>query len=435
MTKQSLEMEPQPWRCRICGSANDGMSTHCFQCGHPGFFSRSQRQKRSSLVLSRRNVLIGGLVTGVTLLGGGGIWFARQVLPGWARPISPMLEIQLDPGYLLSPALAWSPDGLSIACSATFDQSEREGVIVVDVRSGQKTWTHWDSLSSLYALAWSPDGQWLALAGRSFHPQPIPRPFVQIWRIQGWQQLAEYPRALGNSSGEVYCQQLAWSPDKTRLAVALRDEKTNEVSMQIWRAGDGQVLLTRQMPAGLNLTPLMMCWLPDSKTLATSGLEGEVNIWDTNTGESVFHHTPDHPLRDDPSDPLLFNGPGAAMSPDRKQVALYTLENGQPIIQVWDISSGKLLFRCQSVTGQQGGLTWSPDGRYLAAYKNDHGSQMVHCWDARSGALSLTYGTLNEPGALTWSPDGRLLAMVDRRQPFFLRAPAKDTVLRIFSVA
>jgi Tol biopolymer transport system component len=122
------------------------------------------------------------------------------------------------------------------------------------------------------------------------------------------------------------------------------------------------------------------------------------------------------------------------MSPDRKQVALYTLENGQPIIQVWDISSGKLLFRCQSVTGQQGGLTWSPDGKYLAALKNDHGSQALHCWDARNGSLSLTYQTLQEPDTLTWSPDGRLLAMVDRRQPFFMHAPAKDTVLRIFSV-
>ncbi|MDQ2716130.1 MAG: WD40 repeat domain-containing protein [Chloroflexota bacterium] len=434
MTKQSLEMESRPWCCRVCGSANDVMSTHCFQCGHPGFFARSQRQKRSSLSSTRRNVLIGGLIAGVTLLGGGGIWFVRQALPGWARPISPTLEILLDPGYLPSPALAWSPDGLSIACSAAFDKSEREGVIVVDVKNGQKKWTYWDPLSDSSTLAWSPDGQWLALAGRSFHSQPTPRPFVQFWQVQGWQQLAEYPSASSNSSGDVSFQQLAWSPDKSRLAVALFNARTNENSMQIWRASDGKVLLTRQMPAALNLLPFMICWLPDSKMLATSGLEGEVDIWDTDTGESVFHHVPDHPLGDDPYEPLLFAGPGATMSPDRKQVALYTLENGQPIIQVWDISSRKLLFRCQSVTGQQGGLTWSPDGRYLAAYTNDHGSQMVHCWDARSGALSLTYGALNDPGALTWSPDGRLLAMVDRRQPFFLHAPPRDTVLRIFLV-
>jgi WD40 repeat protein len=356
------------------------------------------------------------------------------VLPGWPRPISPTVEIQLDPGYLPSPALAWSPDGSRMACSAVFDESEHEGVIVLDANNGQKKWTYWDPLSDLSALAWSPDGKFLTLAGRSFHSKPLPRPFVQVWQVQSWQQLVEYPSAPGNSSGDVSFQQLVWSPDKSRLAVALFNVRTNAYSVQIWRMSDGQVLFTHQMPAALNLMPFMICWLLDSKMLATSGLEGEVDIWDTDTGKSVFHHAPNHPLGDDPQDPLLFAGPGAAMSADRKQVALYTLENGQPIIQVWDIPAEKLLFRCQPVIGQQGGLTWSPDGKYLAACKNDHGQNMIHLWDAGSGSLSLTYGALNAPDALTWSPDSRFLALVDRRHPPFMRGPARDTVLRIFPV-
>ncbi len=432
MTKQSLEMESRPWHCTICGSANDGSSTHCFQCGHLGLLSRYQRQKRPSLSSTRRNVLIGGLVAGAALLGGGGIWFARQVLPGWARPISPTFEIQLDPGYLPSPALAWSPDGLHIACSAVFDESEHEGVIVVDVKNGQKKWTHWDTLSDLSALAWSPDGQWLTLAGRSFHSKPIPRPFVQFWQVQGWQQLAEYPSAPGNSSGDVSFQQIAWSPDKTRLAVALFNARTNAKAVQIWRASDGQVLFIRQAPDA-GLTPLMH-WLPDSNILATSWLDGELDIWDTRTGANLFHHAADNPSASTGDTQLLLAGPSAAISPDSRRAALYILEEGQLVIQVWDSQARKLLFRCQPVTGQQGGLTWSPDGKYLAAYKNDHGQNMIHLWDAGSGALSLTYGALNAPDALTWSPDGRFLALVDRRQPFFLHSPARDTVLRIFPV-
>jgi WD40 repeat protein len=384
-------------------------------------------------------MLIGGLVTGAALLGGAGAWVAAYLPEGLvpAKPGQPVLEVLLDPGSTLSgsgdldsPALAWSPDGRRVACTAMVGKPASKGVIVVDVTSGRTRWTHQEDGFWFDALAWSPHGTQLALA-RSSQPSSPPRPScVQIWQVQGWQQVAQHPISTNDAQG-----QLAWSPDGSRLA-GFNDIAYGQVqpSVQVWRASTGQVLFQQQATGfGGNL---LLDWLPDSRRLATSWQQGELDIWDTRTGASLFHRDPDAPSASGNAVPLFLSGPDAAISPDGQRAALFTVEGGQPVVQLWDLSTASPLFSCQPFPGQSWCLSWSPDGNYLAACQSNSSPPSIRFWYAASGKLAFSYETLSFPDRLTWSPNGRFLAVIDNRQPgsFIFRPNRVNIVLRVLPV-
>ena len=389
-------------------------------------------------------MLIGGLVTGAALLGGAGAWVAASLFEEHmpAQSGQPVLEALLDPGSTLSgsgdlgsPALAWSPDGKSIACTAMVGKPLSKGVIVVDVTSGQTRWTHQEAGFWFVALAWSPDGTLLALA-RSPQPSSPPRPSsVQIWQVQGWQQVAQYPLSTREAQGRLACGQLAWSPDGSRLA-GFNDIAYGQVtpSVQVWHASTGQVLFQQQATgAGGNL---LLKWLPDSCRLATSWQQGALDIWDTRTGATLFHRDPDAPSASGTALPLFLSGPDAAISPDGQRAALFTGERGQLAIQLRDLNTASPLFSCQPLPGQFWCLTWSPDGNYLAACHSSSSPPSLLFWHAASGKLAFSYKALAFPDRLTWSPNGRFLAVVDNRQPgsFIFRPLRVNIVLRVLPV-
>lgn len=435
MTRQTLERKPQPWVCHACGTTNySPLSPQCVVCFSP---APSAREKRR---VARRTALIGGLVTGAAFLGSGGFWVAEYLFAGRSQPQpgQPVLEVLLDPGSTLSgsgdlnsPSLAWSPDGSSIACNAIIGKSTNKGVIVVDAKSAQTRWTHQEAEAWFEAIAWSPDGTQLALAGHS-RPSSTPRPsFIQIWQVQGWQKVAEYPVSKSDARGQLACGQLAWSPDGTRLA-GFNDSVDSLLppSVQIWNASDGKVLFHQEVPSpGKNL---LLNWLPDGHALAISWKQGELDIWDVRSGQSLFHHDQDVPsTSEENASPLLF-GPAAAISPDGQRAAIYILEQGQLVIQVWDLSTASPLFRCQAVPGYTGGLTWSPDGRYLAACQS--GPSSICFWNADTGKLAFSNDALSNPERLTWSPNGRFLAAVNSQGPLVFRGSSRNTMLHVLPI-
>ncbi|HZR44745.1 MAG TPA: WD40 repeat domain-containing protein [Ktedonobacteraceae bacterium] len=438
MTGPLFEKRSQSWYCDACGTVN--YSTRYQRCGVCCSPAPAVRER---LHTTRRTMLVGGLVTGAALLGTGGFLLAsslysRRSLP---QPGQPVLEILLDSGSTLSavgeslgsPSLAWSSDGSHIACSAMLGKPASIGVIVVDVKSSQKTWTHQEPGCWFDAIAWSPDGTRLALAGRS-RPSSIPRSsFIQVWQVQGWQKVAEYPVSK-NNQGSLACNQLAWSPDGTRLA-GFNENNASALSssVQVWNASNGQVLFHQEVTSGANL---LLGWLSDGHRLATSWQQGELDIWDTRTGEHLFHREPDVPSASGGNVPLFLSGPDAALSPDGQRAALYTVEQGQLVIQIWDLGTASPLFSCQPVAGQHWCLTWSSDGNYLAACQSNRSPASLRFWNVNTGKLAFSYEALSFPDRLTWSPNGRFLAMVDNRQPISLtfRAPRTNIVLRVLEI-
>lgn len=308
MTRQTLERNLQPWICQTCGTTNSAPhSTQCVVCFSPAPDARAKRR------ITRRTMLIGGLVTGATLLGGGGFWMASSLLSrrSQLQPGQAKWEVLLDPGSTLS------------------------------------------------------------------------------------------------GSGDLGAPALAWSPDGTSEAMGL----------------GGNLLLS---------------WLPDGHALATSWQQGELDIWDVRTGASLFHREPDAPSVSGSAGseiPLFLSGPDAALAPNGQRAALYTLEQGQLVIQVWDLRTASPLFSCQPVAGQHWCLTWSPDGTYLAACQSNRSPASIRFWNASTGKLAFSYEALAFfPDRLTWSPNGRFLAEIDSQPASMFRAPATHTVLRVLEV-
>jgi Tol biopolymer transport system component len=306
-----------------------------------------------------------------------------------------------------------------------------KGVIIVDAENSQKTWMHQEAAFWFDAIAWSPDGTRLALAGRS-RPSSIPRSsFIQIWQVQDWQKVAEYPVSKNDPQGYLACGQLAWSPDGTRLA-GFNDRFDSESSpcVQIWNASNGQVLFHQEVTSGKNL---LLNWLPDGHSLATSWQQGELDIWNTRTGASLFHREPDVPSASGGNVPLFLSGPDAALSPDGQRAAIYIVEQGQLVIQVWDLGTASPLFHCQPVPGQHWCLTWSPDGKYLAECQSNSSPASIRFWKAESGKLALSYDAPSWAEQLTWSPNGRFLAVVAHHGPS-IGAVMRNIVLQILEV-
>lgn len=205
---------------------------------------------------------------------------------------------------------------------------------------------------------------------------------------------------------------IAWSPDSTRIASAEIRGGAEQSTVQIWGAHDGTHFLTF---TALNSVQAL-AWSPDGKRIAIAGrLPTEsaqppaVQIIDAATGKNAVT--------------LRFpNVYGVSWSPDSK--AIVTAANdgqGHGLAQIWNASTGTLMFTEQTGQEDTTSVAWSPDGKRIAAGGGD-GS--VRVWDALTGAHSLLYrGHFQEPAvgsrsitALAWAPDSQWLASADENE-------------------
>ena len=117
--------------------------------------------------------------------------------------------------------VAWSPDSKRIvsgtgAAGNYGPVTSNNSVKVWDAATGQTLLTYTGSSGQVYALAWSPDGKWIASAGDDKS--------VHIWNAATGQTLTQY-HGQTNIIFDV-----AWSPDGSSIASASADG-----SVDVWR--------------------------------------------------------------------------------------------------------------------------------------------------------------------------------------------------------
>lgn len=275
-------------------------------------------------------------------------------------------------------SISFSPDGQQLAIGGL------TGVTVVDVTSGDQVLEYEPSTNPLYgevtAVAWSPDGRWIASATRELTP-----------RITDAETGERHFTLIGHE-GEV--GRFDWSPDGSRLATGARDG-----TARVWEITDSGVVELMTLAAREGAIG-GVAFSPDGEQLLTGNVRvTAATIWDVGiAGGAEWANLP-----------MSEHTAGMAkFTPDGDAVVV--TGDGVPAV-VWGLATGE---RRRSL-GTDENPAWeieiSPDGDLVATIGKDEPPQ-AHIWNRRTGDLAFTVGSYGFfPERVAWSPDGDVLAV------------------------
>jgi len=237
-------------------------------------------------------------------------------------------------------------------------------------------------------VAYSPDGTLLAVGGSEG---------VEIYTLNDVHSI------FGLKTAAFYLVGMCFSPDGKSLLTAGSSE--GQGRLQLWNVSDGKLAAT--IPTKVSY--IAACaFSADGKTIALGGsnlTQGAVELWDVasksrigtlNTGASIVD--------------------AIAFTPDGKTVA----DGGQGphggVLELWDVAQAKLTASMKSASSIVVSISVSPDGNTLASAGGVpyQGGGALELWDLPSGALIKTL-PLAEATALmvAFSADGNTLADIE----------------------
>jgi WD40 repeat protein/serine/threonine protein kinase len=236
------------------------------------------------------------------------------------------------------------------------------------------------------ALAFSPDGEWLASAS-----------FDRTVKLSN-SKTGEILHSFDLHTGNVEC--VAFSPNGQRLASGGEDK-----TVRVWDATTGREVLGLRGHAD---RCGCVAFSRDGRRLASSSSDGTIRIWDAT------------PLRgDEGQETLTFTEHrheirSVAFSPDGPRIAS---AGSDGIVKVWDAQTGRVSAEFSRHVGFSGRtvvifcVAWRPKGHLIASA----GLDTVRVWDAQTKQEAFD-GLPRPPGpigdsysAVAFNPDGRYL--------------------------
>jgi DNA-binding SARP family transcriptional activator/WD40 repeat protein len=333
---------------------------------------------------------LGGVVLEWDLTGDRG--FGRSFVLGAG---SPCCRTAVPP----APPLALSPDGSTFAVRLG---TSTVGLFSARTLHQQASFTIGPKGTMIIALAWSPTRPVLAVASYSGH--------VQLWRVDGAPRTV---RSLTGLSGAI--QALAFSPDGQFLAASDSSSTSNDVASQygglaqhgnyvaslaIWRASNGRQLVPQTL-LGAGPSPYgALAFSRGGKLLAASRPDGSVLILNPTTDQV---RQTIHTLGADETVSLAFAPDGTLATGTRGGV-----------LQLWnpvtgDQAAGPVAVAAGPVTS----IAFDPTGQRFATTSGQDGT--VKLWASSTLEQEGTALTTEQGAAATvaFEPGGKDLLVVD----------------------
>ncbi|MEJ8856282.1 TIR domain-containing protein [Variovorax robiniae] len=298
-------------------------------------------------------------------------------------------------------ALAASPDGQWIAAAGVEPQAQ---VIAVRVSDGQaRELAH--PAQRVARLAFSPDSRLLAVPqGRQLEVLPVTGGEAAVSR-----RVSDFPYSAIVGSAFTPDGQLLVATTGKSVRGYLRLERCTVPA----NSGDDQPCVTRELPLD-PFTEAKPFFSADGKQLAfdaTSNRESSLRVWDTlGTGESILPAQKANHI---------------VLTPERLLVA----PTAGGFVDIVDLAGRKL--RGIGHEGWVPHLALSPDGQYLAAGLTDPVSRAknrVVLWRLADGEEVARFPRPGDDGPLVFLPDGRRLAFSEGRRLRVVSWRADDVV-------
>ncbi len=253
----------------------------------------------------------------------------------------------------------WSPDGTYIA-SCGFGSTVRvwEAATGRDVTlyNEQKSL---DPTAETYAIAWSVDGRRVVSACSSITGVDT----IHIWNALTGHRYLKYSGHVKNILDLFSISALAWSPNGQYIASSGIDKTVKQWKLSltgsyhtvhIWNA-------TTSMPIAISKDFASwiydLSWSPDSRYIASAENNKKVRIWDATNGDNVLTyegHTKE--VR------------AVAWSPDGTCIVS---AGNDHLVHLWHAATGKLLYIYRGHMDNVTALAWSPNKTHIASGSAD----------------------------------------------------------------
>ena len=357
------------------------------------------------------------LVTSTSSFGTEGRITLWRIPEGTKVASYPSEQLDMFPGtsFAATPDLSLAAYGLQSGKGGFASQIVTR-LCVIDLRNGKELWTAAASKEYVTALAFSPDGKTLASAAGFTESD------IRLWDVASGKEIG---RLEGHGS---WVSSLVFWPDGKKLASSSADQtiriwdvasqKCLDVlrghRLEVWRLAllpdhntlvsgckDGAVCfwdasLSHSHETRITLPEPMTAWrfAPDSQSVVTSDLQGRVMRWegrDFQQPETLFEiGTNRYPGYD-------------LLSSDGRLLAVTTTDN---VLHVWDLSRRRLRREFPSPTGTIWAQSFSADDNKLVTWSGD--DNLFREWDLDSGREIRSWRVPAEYWTIASSPDQRL---------------------------